>query len=89
MRDQILDDGYGSDVLVHYEEMEAGHSTFMVGLNMKYLESLVRVISRYNPIPDDIEEIEKDFNLPLEMLIFCVELPLSIGLRLYSFNVNP
>lgn len=57
-----MDDGYGSDVLVHYEEMEAGHSTFLVGLNMKYLESLIKVISRYNPIPEEIEEIEKDFN---------------------------
>lgn len=62
VRDQIIDRGYGSDVLVHYEELEAGHSTFLVGLDMKYLESMIEVISRYNPIPDDIEEIEQDFN---------------------------
>jgi hypothetical protein len=48
--------------LVHYEELEAGHSTFLVGLDMRYLESMIKVIGRYNPIPDDIEEIEKDFN---------------------------
>lgn len=62
VRDQILDDGWGSDVLVHYEEFEAGHYSFMVGENMKYLESLVHLISKYNPIPEEVEAIEQDFN---------------------------
>jgi hypothetical protein len=34
----------------------------MVGENMKYLESLVHLISKYNPIPEEVEEIEQDFN---------------------------
>lgn len=58
VKSQILDNGRGSDVLVHYEEFEAGHYSFMVGENMKYLESLLHLVSKYNPIPEAIEEIE-------------------------------
>ena len=49
-------------MLVHYKEYDGGHSTFLVGLDMRYLEDLVPLLNQYNPIPDAIEEIEQEFN---------------------------
>jgi hypothetical protein len=62
VRDQINDNGYGSDILAHYKEYDGGHATFLVGMDMRYLEDLVEVLGKYNPIPDEIESIEEDFN---------------------------
>ena len=46
---------------MHYEEVEAGQATFMVGLNMGYLESLLKVIDKFNPVPlENFEEEEKE-----------------------------
>jgi hypothetical protein len=42
----------GSDIIVHYDEIEAGHSSFMVGIDMEYLDSLVKLLKEYNPISE-------------------------------------
>lgn len=59
---QIADQWQGEEMLVHYKEYDGGHSTFLVGLDMRYLEDLVPLLNQYNPIPDAIEEIEQEFN---------------------------
>ena len=35
--------------IVHYQELEAGHTTFMVGKDMSYLNKVVELIEKYNP----------------------------------------
>ena len=46
--DQIINKGWGSDILVHYEEFAAGHCSFMVGKDMSYLTNVLKVMDRYN-----------------------------------------
>mmetsp|Transcript_11310 Transcript_11310/g.19043 ORF Transcript_11310/g.19043 Transcript_11310/m.19043 type:complete len:124 (+) Transcript_11310:1113-1484(+) len=58
-RDQIMAGEKGSELLVHYEEIEAGVATFMVGEKMTYLETLVPLLNQYNPIPEYIKEAER------------------------------
>lgn len=59
---EITDGWLGDEMLVHYKEYNGGHSTFLVGLDMRYQEDLIPLLSKYNPIPDSIEDIEQDFN---------------------------
>jgi alpha-beta hydrolase superfamily lysophospholipase len=46
-RDTIKSAG---NALVHYEEVEAGHSTFMIGKNMTYFNNVLNLLNTYNPI---------------------------------------
>lgn len=34
--------------VVHYSEIHAGHETFMVGLDMHYLDSVVDLLKKYS-----------------------------------------
>jgi hypothetical protein len=38
------------DALIHYEEVEAGHSTFMIGKDMGYFQNVFNLLDIYNPI---------------------------------------
>lgn len=38
----------GGNALVHYEEIRAGHSSFMIGKDMSYVDNLVDLIKKYN-----------------------------------------
>lgn len=40
---------HSGSALVHYQELEAGHSTFMVGKDMSYLFKVVELLEKYNP----------------------------------------
>jgi len=40
---------HSGPALVHYQELEAGHTTFMVGKDMSYLNKVVELIEKYNP----------------------------------------
>lgn len=44
-RDQI------GDNIVHYEEIHAGHLTFMVGKDMSYFNTVMDLIKQYHPLP--------------------------------------
>ena len=45
-------DSLQSNVLVHYEEIEAGHLTFMVGKDMTYFtEGVMGLLQQYHPLP--------------------------------------
>ena len=46
-RDQINQKG---NALVHYEEMDAGHLTFIVGKDMSYVDRMITLMNKYNPI---------------------------------------
>jgi len=58
-RDQILDEGYGSDALVHYEEIQGGHGTFLIGKNMTYFSQVVRLVREYNGMSKGWKEREE------------------------------
>ena len=49
--------------VVHYDEVEAGQASFMVGLDMSYLEDLVDILGKYNPVPDYIKQKEEEVDL--------------------------
>ena len=36
--------------LVHYQEIDAGHVSFMVGKDMTYFEDVLNLLKIYNPI---------------------------------------
>jgi len=38
----------GGKALVHYEEVKAGHSTFMVGKDMYYFKNVMELVHYYN-----------------------------------------
>ena len=44
-KSQITDQWMGDEMLVHYKEYDGGHSTFLVGLDMRYLEDLVPLLN--------------------------------------------
>lgn len=46
-RDQI---NSGGDALVHYQEVNAGHSTFMVAKDMSYFDDVMTLVKKYNPV---------------------------------------
>ena len=48
-----------SEKVVHYTEIEAGQATFMVGLDMTYLEDLVKLLDDYNPATKPLSEEEQ------------------------------
>ena len=37
-----------SKALVHYEEVKAGHATFMVGKDMYYFNNVLDLLKKYN-----------------------------------------
>jgi hypothetical protein len=37
------------DALVHYEEIEAGHSSFLIAKDMSYFDNVMDLIHTYNP----------------------------------------
>lgn len=39
----------GGSALVHYEEVDAGHSTFMIGKDMTYFDHVFDLLDTYNP----------------------------------------
>lgn len=49
-RDQIMS---GGNALVHYEEVDAGHASFMIGKNMTYFDEVMNLVHTYNPIPNE------------------------------------
>lgn len=38
----------GGNALKHYEEVKAGHATFMVGKDMYYFNNVIKLIEEYN-----------------------------------------
>jgi hypothetical protein len=44
-RDQI---DLGGSALVHYEEIAAGHSTFMIGVDMSYFDRVLTLLATYS-----------------------------------------
>jgi CHAD domain-containing protein len=50
-RDQL-----NSSVMVHYQEVDAGHSTFMIGKDMTYFDQVMDLVHQYNPLPKTLEE---------------------------------
>jgi hypothetical protein len=41
---------WAGNALVHYEEVLAGHSTFMIGKDMNYFINVFKLLDIYNPI---------------------------------------
>lgn len=52
LKEEILQDGWGSDVMIHYEESIGGHCSFMVGTDMSYLKNVLKLLLRYNKFTD-------------------------------------
>jgi hypothetical protein len=40
----------GGDAVVHYEEMKAGHASFLIGKDMSWVDRAKDLISHYNPV---------------------------------------
>ena len=40
----------GGNALVHYEEFPAGHTTFLVGKDMTWVNRAMELTNHYNPI---------------------------------------
>ena len=38
----------GGSSLIKYEEIQAGHASFMVGKNMTYMEEIKKILSKIN-----------------------------------------
>ena len=36
--------------LVHFEEVQAGHSTFLIGKNMTYFDTVMDLVKEHNPL---------------------------------------
>ena len=54
-----LRDTLSADVLVHYEEVAAGHLTFMVGKDMTYFtEGVMGLLNKYHPLPSTAQPEE-------------------------------
>lgn len=51
-RDQIPE-----DALIHYEEIAAGHSTFMIGNDMSYFQNVLALLEQYNPKTPDRKSV--------------------------------
>lgn len=51
-REQIMDNGFGSDILIHYEEIKAGHISFFVGKDMSYMDTVLKYIKEKNPLTE-------------------------------------
>ena len=51
-RDQI------GDNVVHYEEIHAGHLTFMVGKDMSYFDTVMGLLEQYHPLPSAQEFLQ-------------------------------
>ena len=55
------------DSIVHYEEIEAGHLTFMVGKDMTYFtEGVMNLLYEYHPLPSNDEDAIKDMEVALQ-----------------------
>lgn len=50
-RKQLTDDGKLDGIVVHYEELHADHMSFLIGRDMSFLERLLPVMKKYNPLP--------------------------------------
>ena len=37
--------------LVHYQEIPAGHSSFLIGKNMAYFDTVMDLVTEFNPLP--------------------------------------
>ena len=54
------------DGIVHYEEVHAGHLTFMVGKNMTYFsDGVMNLLQQYHPLPSVEEEpqVEEEYSV--------------------------
>lgn len=50
-------DSLKPEVLAHYEEIPAGHLTFMVGKDMTYWsEGVMNLLKQYHPLPSEAPE---------------------------------
>ena len=47
-------------MLVHYQEINGGYATFLVGAKMDYLEDLIKLIRKYNPVSDEVEKYDEE-----------------------------
>ena len=47
-------------VLVHYQEINGGYATFLVGAKMDYLEDLITLVRKHNPVNSDQERLDED-----------------------------
>lgn len=36
--------------IAHYEEVEAGHASFLIGKDMSYFDNVMKLVSKYNPV---------------------------------------
>jgi len=52
-RDQIQK---GGDALVHYQEVDAGHSTFLIAKDMSYFNDVMDLVHTYNPLSEKFLE---------------------------------
>ena len=48
-RDQIKSSPTSN--LVHYEEFDAGHASFIIGKDMSYFDRAMTLVNKYNPVP--------------------------------------
>ena len=49
------------DSVVHYEEIHAGHLTFLVGKDMSYFtETVMGLLQEYHPLPTQTIDFEAD-----------------------------
>lgn len=46
----------GGNKVVHYEEMAGGHASFLIGKDMSWVERAKTLISKYNPIGENVPE---------------------------------
>jgi hypothetical protein len=60
LHDEIFQDGWGSDVMIHYEETTGGHCSFMVGTDMSYLRNVLKLLNQYNKFKaEDFHKLTK------------------------------
>lgn len=48
----------GKSQLVHYQEIEAGHASFIIGKDMSYFDKVMELVHTYNPPPNSLSEDE-------------------------------
>jgi len=49
--------------LVHYQEIPAGHSSFLIGKDMAYFDTVMNLVAEFNPLPQEqplVQAIEEE-----------------------------
>ena len=47
----------GGDAIVHYEEMEGGHASFLIGKDMSWVDRAKVLVAKYNPVQEVTETL--------------------------------